>query len=69
MIVLSTGDVRCPQCGVKTAMGLLEIRDMAAFQCPSCGRESDIDATKYAHDIAMYEWAQRQFASNQDTDE
>ncbi|GEM_PF-1988171 len=66
MIILSTGDVPCPHCGVKTAMGLLEIRDMAVLLCPHCARESSIDITKYSHDIAMYEWAQRQFGGDQD---
>lgn len=66
MIVLSTGDVRCPHCGANTAMGLLEIRDMKTFPCPHCARESKIDVTKYSHDIAMYEWARRQFGGSQD---
>jgi transcription elongation factor Elf1 len=69
MIFLSTGDVPCPHCGVKTAMGLLEIRDMKMFVCPGCAQESSIDVTKYSHDIAMYEWARRQFAGHQDVDE
>lgn len=47
-------------------MGLLEIRDGQIFLCPVCARESNIDATKYSHDIAMYEWAQRQFGPDQD---
>ena len=69
MIVLSTGDVPCPLCGVKTAMGLLEIRDMELFTCPNCAHKCKIDITKYSHDIAMYEWAQRQFGGNQDINE
>jgi len=69
MIILSTGDVPCLHCGVKTAMGLLEIRDMAVLRCLHCAQESNIDVTKYSHDIAMYEWAQRQFGGNQDINE
>ena len=69
MIILSTGDVRCPHCGSRTAIGLLEIRGMTIFTCPHCTRESKIDAAKYSHDIAMYQWAQRQFSGNQEIPE
>ena len=61
MIIVSTGDVTCAQCSGVTALGLLEIRDSAAFTCGHCGTQSGIEVTKYAHDIAMYEWARRQF--------
>lgn len=61
MIIVSTGDVTCSRCNGVSVLGLLEIRDCAAFTCGHCGTQSGIDAAKYAHDIAMYEWARRQF--------
>lgn len=61
MIIVSTGDLFCAHCGTKTALGLLEIRDTKKFACPHCARENPIDPGKYSHDIAMYEWAIRQF--------
>lgn len=66
MIIVSTGDVACSHCRAVTALGLLEIRDSATFTCGYCGAQSGIDAAKYAHDIAMYEWARRQFGGGGD---
>jgi len=67
MIIVSTGDVACSHCRAVTALGLLEIRDSATFTCAHCGTPGIIDAAKYAHDIAMYEWARRQFDGGGDT--
>lgn len=68
MIILSTADVICSPCGGKSPAGLLEIRDRKPFICPHCTSESIIDPAKHSHDIAMYEWAQRQFGGKQDGD-
>ena len=69
MIIVSTGDLPCAQCGIKTVLGLLEIRDAKSFICPCCGHENNIEPAKYSHDIAMYEWAMRQFGGATDTNE
>ncbi|MSP43346.1 MAG: hypothetical protein EXR08_08285 [Alphaproteobacteria bacterium] len=66
MIIVSTGDLFCAECGSKTVLGLLEIRDAKSFACPHCNRENQIDNGKYSHDIAMYEWAMRQFGGGPD---
>jgi predicted RNA-binding Zn-ribbon protein involved in translation (DUF1610 family) len=69
MIIVSTGELACAQCGIKAVLGLLEIRDAKMFVCPHCGRENTIDSARYSHDIAMYEWAMRQLGGTPDTDE